>query len=730
MRFFTLYRVELRRLALSQFTWVFAALCTLGPLLGFSYYRQSMSDIMSGRYVANPALAAAVIGAVIWAVLTLLENDRVYHTKTDVLIDAVVSPIRMAVIRFSALITLSTLSCLICAVIYLPYTISKMDYLFDLGLYFSSYLILVLPTWWISILIVAALYQITHRIQTTGILYAACVYFSMSHFVSRDFFARWINPLISTYSDGFSSSFYLRIALYTRILWLALAGGFWLLSLICIRRYQKNLAGSFWNGLRKFYIPLVSIALLSAGTLLWIRQPFVDHGPAEWQNEREYLYGSNNQATVLSVIYRLTAKPSTGRLHGIAEYVMTTKGVTENSIALNPGYKIKRITFGDEELKFETLSEIKFADERRTLFTIPEGKAKTLVIEYEGYPTMLRCFAPGTWGNEVNADYVSLSNAGSVPTDTSFALPQWCTVELTIPEKLTPIIEHQLLTEFTENGDGTKTWQIKGWRWYSYLWITACDYVVEPLNANGINVNFIYSRKHEKNMKEYKIPEAFTEVLNYCTENLGKLYWFERGRLMLLERSAIMGGGNAGDGWVEWGEGTFAANNLNDPLKGANAAEVFAHEMIHQWWGGLGVECGSEMYDNIWSNEGLTVYTTYRLMKEKYGELYAKQYYVDTWQAAVDAQERGFYYRHPEYLDRLPGTYRAMVNIKSWSTNHYQRMPLMILKAEKLVGGEEKFDEILRTIQKKYANNGFNEPFTYQDFLDECGLRREDLELE
>jgi hypothetical protein len=54
-------------------------------------------------------------------------------------------------------------------------------------------------------------------------------------------------------------------------------------------------------------------------------------------------------------------------------------------------------------------------------------------------------------------------------------------------------------------------------------------------------------------------------------------------------------------------------------------------------------------------------------------------------------------------------------------------MPLMILKAERLVGGEERMDEILREVQKEYAATGID--FTYQDFLKYCGLNEKDLIL-
>ena len=727
MKLCSLYRVELRRLVRSKFTWVIAALSLCGPLLGYSLYQQSNPRVMSGQYVANPVLASTVIGAVFWAILALLEADRVYRTKTDSLVDAIASPVRMALVRFAALVTLSTAVCFLCAVLYLPYTIVKMDYLFSLGLYVASFLILMMPTWWISIALAAALYHIARRIDLAGALYAACVYFSFSRFVYRDFFPRWINPIVLTFSDGFSSVYYLRIALYTRLLWLALAGGLWTLSLLCIRRYQKNLMGSFWLSLKKVYLPVTTVVLITIGLLLWYGQPFVDHGPAEFQYGDNFTTASNTR--VSAVTYRLTAKPFSGRVHGVAEYTSRRGGAGEKSVWLNPGYKIRRILCDDQPITFTTTSEIQ-RDSLRIDFTLAESGWETLTIEYEGYPTILRCFAPSGWGHEVTADYVSLSNASSMPSVTGLSLPRIFTLELTIPGDMTPILNHQLLTEGTLNPDGTKTW-VKKEAAYT-IWLTACEYNVASFNAAGMDVDFVYSKKYESIMAEYKMQDALAEVLSYFTERLGRLSWANGRSLTMVQRSAIMDGGNAGSGWVEWGESIFTTNNLNDPFKGANATEVFIHEMAHLWWGGLGVYCGNEgdPSNELWSDEGLTVYSTYRLVKDKYGEEYAKQYYIDVWQAAVDIQEREFYYRHPEYLEKLPEQYRAELNARNRTTNLYSRMPLMILKAEQLVGGEEKMDEILRAAQKKFANNGFDRPYAYQNFLEDCGLREEDLILD
>ena len=135
-----------------------------------------------------------------------------------------------------------------------------------------------------------------------------------------------------------------------------------------------------------------------------------------------------------------------------------------------------------------------------------------------------------------------------------------------------------------------------------------------------------------------------------------------------------------------------------------------------------------ESYTDVWSAEGLTVYTTYRMMKEQYGEAYAKQNYVDVWQKQVDDYYQNFYVRHPEYLERLPEQYRADIVNSLSSVRRYCEMPLKILKAEQLVGGEEEMDAILAKLFTRELDPTY--PYlTYQDFLSACALTEEDLDL-
>ncbi len=246
------------------------------------------------------------------------------------------------------------------------------------------------------------------------------------------------------------------------------------------------------------------------------------------------------------------------------------------------------------------------------------------------------------------------------------------------------------------------------------------------MNAAGLDIDFSYGKDYRKAVDKYQIREALAKVFEYCGEHYGALDQLKDNRLLLIQKSIMIMGGFAHPGICEWFETVLSPLTLSDPQRGASATEVFIHEMVHQWWGGFGLECD---ITDIWSDEGLTVYSTYRIARELYGELYAGQYYVEQWKQAVKQQERNFYYRHPEYLSVLPERYQAGLREKNEGTNLYMRMPLMILKAEQLVGGEKQMDRILKKMYQDRERYRDGKLFTYEDFLDYCGLEAKDLEL-
>lgn len=727
MRFLSLYRVELRRLLLTKQIWLISALCLCTPMLGYTVYFPVGSVTMTALYIGCPVLAGTAAGSVLWAIAAIAVASRQFRSGTDILAASAAPPLVHSAAKAAALITISAAATILCALVYLPFTAVKLDYLFNTGYYFLNFLVFMLPTWWISILFADGFYRITRRVELSAVLYAALAYMSFSRLARRKYFLRWINPLAYGYSDGFPDIWFQRMGAYTRLVWLCIAAGVWMFSLICLRKYQKGLAESFVRGLKKVYLPIGMAALITVGAVLWNNQLFIGKGADDFIDE--FILDDEHNLKLIEgmtgVKYSVKVDPVLGTLSGISEYRIITPIKGESVLRLNAGYKIKSITYGGERVSFRTVKE-DINGQYDTYFELPEKNRERLIIEYGGFPSVAQCHMPGVH-NSIGENYIYLEHTDIVPLLLNYGL-DYGTVdfEVTLPNTLTPFLFFEPITKYVQNSDGTRTYSTILGEHYIFNFI-AGNYVTDTFSSNDINFRFVYGDVYRSAVEEYNVRQSICDVYDYCTEHYGKSPHTGRGLFTLFQLSSMKMGGYATQGSSTWFEDVISPNTLSDPNRGATATEVFIHEMIHQWWGGVGVWCEN---DDIWSAEGLTVYATYRLVKEKYGELYAKQYYVDDWTRAVAEQDRNFYNRYPEYLEKLPEHYREQLSASNQQTNHYKRMPLMILKAEELVGGEEKMDEILSTIYSDYNNRTDQYNVTYKDFLDYCGLTEEDLKLD
>lgn len=717
-RFFSLYRVELRRLLLTKQIWLICVLCLFSPLFGYSVYKSVSMDSMLGAYISNPVLAGTSVGAILWAIIAIVEADRQRRSGMNILADSVTLPIGHAVARMSALITTSSVLTVLCFVVYLPYTVVKLDYLFSIEVYFLHFFVFMLPTWWISILFAESFYRITQHVELSAVMYAALVYMCYSRFANRNYFLRWLNPIVEIYSDGFPDVWFLRLGAYTRLVWLCIAAGVWTCSLICMRKYEKGLFGSFVKGLKKVFLPISTAVLVTVGIVLWNVQPFIGNG-GEKYDESDFLQLSGSATNINHFI---DIDTTFGTLFGRSEYRIAVPIKGESVFRLNAGYKIKSITYDGESVSFHTVKK-DINGQYDTCFKLPAKYGKKLVIEYGGFPTVAQSFMPAVH-NSIGKNYIYLDHTSLVPLLADYGEAQKSAFEVTLPENLIPFIEFEPLKKFVENGDGTRTYKTdlnEGGYIYNFI---AGDYVTDNfLSSGGMNFRMVYGNRYHFGVEKYNVQQSICDVYEYCTAHYGKYPFMNGSSLTLFQLSSMTNTGYSIAGISTWDENVINLNALNDTNKGATATETFIHEMIHQWWGNyLWFED-----DGLWSSEGLTVYSTYRLVKEKYGELYAKQYYVDEWKKAVTEQDRSFYNRYPEYFDRLPKQYRERLSASNKTINCYKRMPLMILKAEKLLGGEEKMDEILGKMFSDYFKKGNQYKVTYKEFLDYCGLTEEDL---
>ena len=416
-----------------------------------------------------------------------------------------------------------------------------------------------------------------------------------------------------------------------------------------------------------------------------------------------------------------------GTVEGKATYQLENRSGKAQTVAfgINPGYEVSDVRANGEETAF-TVSDYQEYNEALLEVEIPAEQQIELSLSYGGFPQEDVNMSTMQGGAEVSDEYLCLQNAALAPRVLN-VLPDEnlypATVEVTLPQGMTVIpfgsAQPELVAEHENN---TVTWRYQDNGAGGILY--AGDYVREEIVAGGLTVEFYYGRKHQPVMEQAGAVEAVQAVVDYCTEHYGALSFGAGGSLI---QSSTSVGGYAADGASLLNEQDFTAANLGDSSKGAAAGEVMIHELVHQWWG-LGNMFDTAEEDSPWSAEGLTVYTTYRIVKALYGEEYAREHYIDQWQQAVDDYYLNFYVRNPAYLQMLPEEERLQISNSLRYVRQYCEMPLKILKAEHLVGGEQAMDTILNSLFNRELDPMY--PYlSYQDFLEACGLKEEDLNL-
>ena len=417
-------------------------------------------------------------------------------------------------------------------------------------------------------------------------------------------------------------------------------------------------------------------------------------------------------------------------MRGKASYSFENSSRQEQRVAfgVTPGYTISNVQANSEAVPF-SVGDYQEFNEALLEVTLPAKAQIELTMEYSGFPRENRNLSSGQGNAEISGTYLQLENATLSPRLLN-VLPDEniypTKMEITLPASMVAIPFGSSRAEVAaEHENGTKTWRWDDIGTGGILY--AGDYIRENIQAGGMNIEFYYGRKHQEIMEQVNAADAVRDVVEYCTAHYGKLS-FSNGETLKLIQSRIAGGGYAADGASLLDEADFTIASLRDTSKGSVPGETFIHELVHQWWG-LGNMFDIPEPDSPWSAEGLTVYTTYRIVKELYGEEYAQTHYIDQWKQEVDDYYLNFYVRHPKYLDMLPEGERLRISNSLSGMRQYSEMPLKLLKAEQLVGGEEAMDQVLRDLFNREIDPMY--PYlTYDEFLSACALTEEDLNLE
>lgn len=737
-----LIKVELRRLLMSRKTYILMAINILIIGMGYIEYTRDICSYLfldSGASTVDnvivPYAFGTFAGSLIWGISLLIDSDRIKKNRVKDIMSAFTDEKKLSLARILSYSVVTILTLAISLIVYMPLCSKRMDYLFDYESYFVYPVIFYIPGMLITFFLCEALYKLSENLSVSIIIYFVLTAAQITPPFSNEFFA-WNIPIFSNISDAFGSPAVIRLEFYTRILLLITSLLLWETCCLFIRKYEKGAAQSFLIRIKRPVFLIIPISLLAIIVVMIIKQPFVRNSPIVSLDDSDfYMLDKDEEAYYARCKRNLSFNTFLGTMKGEDEILLSKVEDEDLTFDLGCGLELKSATLDGKPLGFTSYYDEKdninlYFGIKRYVVKNPEKKTGTLKLTYAGYPAVGRSeFSSGSSIPFTRIGRKSIElNWDHVGPRYYYIVGPCISLYVNVPRDHTPLIEAEEMKREKENDDGTVCWKAD----YVTGNLVSGSYNSDKVSYSKEDVYFKYSSKYADTVKSNDLDAAICDVFDYCDKHIGEIDKYSDGievpDIKIIQTSAENGSGYARYGVVAMSEDFMSPGTLKDSKAGTNMNETFMHEIIHLYWGDLGLICDD---DGLWSAEGLTVFTTYRIVKEKYGELYAKKYYVDKWEQDVKYLNNNFYYRHPEYLDKLPDSYRAGIETSVSSLKKYSLMPLMLLKAEERLGGEKEMDKVLQELYSKnieYQELGTG--CTMQDFLDIAGLTEEDLEIE
>ena len=142
MKTIRLFPLEFGRLLQNRLTWLMILLTVISPAAGLFLYKPATATTMLSLYLANPAIAGGVVGGILFGLLTIFELDRVSRSRADVLMDAAVSPLTMALVRLLALLAVAVVTVALTMLVWLPISMHLIGSVFGGMDFVLAYLLL------------------------------------------------------------------------------------------------------------------------------------------------------------------------------------------------------------------------------------------------------------------------------------------------------------------------------------------------------------------------------------------------------------------------------------------------------------------------------------------------------------------------------------------------------------------------------------------------------------
>jgi hypothetical protein len=730
---------EIKRLFHTRAGRIVIAVQALAPILlatdlfglGGRYYSGTMSSVL----ILQPA-GLAVIAAIFASVLlTLSEMHRVIKYNMNAIIETAASPIMNAIRRTAAVLCAAAFGTFLSLCVLLPYTWAVMGEVFDFKVFILCWLTVYLGGILVAVLLASGFYMISKSLEASFILIGGMLLLSLAVNSTRNYLMAWAQTSVLTLSDSTGSYLQFDVILYIRLIWLIAAAAVYTLGLACIRRYGKNLIRSFLHSVKKAVLPAIALLLAFGGLVLAGNEPFFDNGPmlkyeryvdeqtgiVVYNTDEDIFFFNpqiNRQINISSGTVDVTIDTDRRILNGIARYtIINSSSVKQTAeFGIEPGLDFKEVSANGERIGFEKNKQDNFMESVYHI-RLPAEKNIELVIKYEGSPRNRRDYQMRVSG--ITDKYIFLSKLYPILSGSDKSL----TFKVNLPDYFTPFVTHADLTEIPCEKKGIRTYQYKS----SYPgWFIAGDYIVDEVKAGGTDILFMYFRGAEPIVQKNGGSERVADIVDFFSDKFGRL---NRGSpFIVAELDAAVGGGWAFPNISVMSEGSFAGGAFkavpgSENREGGVGIGTLVHEIAHQWWG-IGVYA-AEDGKSPWSSEGLTVYSTYLYMKDRFGEEYAKTHFTDVWKQKSLKMQNAFYLLNLQYANKLPEDDAVNIYEGFSGSTKYELMPYMLLMAQEKAGSEDVFVSKLAEIYDGYRNN----ELSYDQFLSLIGLTKEDLKL-
>lgn len=720
---------ETARVLHSRVFWLLLAITVAAPFAGVYLPMFILGTSANTAALLAPVKMGALLCSALFAVFTIYETDRVYRSNVSCIIETAVSMLGFNAAKTLSIIITAISSVGVAALANLLYSVMKLGGAFDPGLWAFSFFAIMLPAVVFGILISSGLYMLFRRMDISLLIFIVLFFISCN--VSDDYIVPWVQTNVPVYSDYFGNWIAMRTVLWNRLVWALLSVAVFTAGIIATRRYEKNAAVSIGTNAKKAYLPAMALSLAVLCCLAWAYEPYFDNSKdVEFEKKTDKSSGiaviqsvikndRNDNIKVQKMDADISVNPDNQNVSGKAVYALQNTAGQEQKLLfmLEPGYSIQSLMINGKPSGWED-THITENNAQLMYMTIPLDANSTVEIEYGGSPQAWRLMQSSLGSDDnVTPDYIGLSGQGLVPS--LGASTGYCESngQVTLPDDLIPIMTGRKNIKVSEDKAGrTATWSFHDTG--LGLKLFAGRYNVEEIQAGGIDIEFYYNRAHEDVIKKMKASQTIEDSVNYFTNLLGELDYNEDNPLKIVEASALMMGGKAIGNISTIGEKIFDPETFASNPDGTTGTEVLAHEICHQWWG---IAVRFPQATNAWTDEGLTVFTTYMFLQHQYGDAYAQKNGVDAWEKSVETLKRNFYYRHPEYRDVVPQHF--LFNILGMNNQliMYYQMPLEIYKAEQILG-DGKFKSILSRLYRRYKNR-----LSFDDFLRETKLTEEEI---